>query len=378
MLCIVLCFLCTDTFAQNCYDTVELGTHTQLSFFGPLTYGSGGPTTTVNFFTENSDGTTTPIHGMSELSSGVDSDGRLCGFKGKFDDGADTAWGVDGTCEAGDWTTFSGLNNVHFTGMRAAHSPSYIAWLRMGHDGSSSSLSGTNLDFAEDGVDVDTYVRPEGILATDVTFEGPIDRIIIEQEYAGGPITKLEVRTDPCRCVTTQPTLGSIQDLTWELLSPPAAFEPAVTFAEDPAWPNLDRSSCYPDLNLASSTGESVLEVSPGSGGLNLVSVNESLLDLESLTYADFTDGTKEISMTAQVETPATWAPVSGSNPVVTGLTSNEEAFALTITEPCTSRPIVLADTTLSVTTALGTPQPETMGRTAVSLSSGAAMPEID
>ena len=129
---------------------------------------------------------------------------------------------------------------------------------------------------------------------------------------------------------------------------------------------------------MATTGSESVIEVAPTGDGRNLVSINESLLDLESWTSANFPG---EIVYTAQAETPAAWAGVSGSDPSVTGLASNEETFTLTITEPCSSRPIALdasVSLPLSVATAVGTVHAESEGRGSVSSASGAAMSEID
>ena len=114
MLGIVLVLLLRGAMADTCYEYVEVST------WSPFGGSAAEVTTVVDFFTTNSDGSTTPIHGMTELSSGVGSDGALCGLKGKFDDGSDTAWGVDGSCEDSDWITQDGLRNVHFTGVEAA------------------------------------------------------------------------------------------------------------------------------------------------------------------------------------------------------------------------------------------------------------------
>ena len=52
----------------------------------------------------------------------------------------------------------------------------------------------------------------------------------------------MEWTIDKCPCVTTQPTIYTLPDVTWVLGNPPADYEIGYFYPADPAWPLVDRS----------------------------------------------------------------------------------------------------------------------------------------
>lgn len=162
----------------------------------------------------------------------------------------------------------------------------------------------------------------------------------------------MEWTIDTCPCLTTQPTINIIPDVSWTIGDPPVDYQIGYNYPDDPAWPSVDRSinDCWGTFAVTDTSGYTdVIAITGPATTTGVVSLQfeDSTSDLDATVFDSLTaysDGVMlEFTVTVTITTPTDYdSPLwyvdesSGASALTVDYTFNVQLL-----EPCTQSAIV-------------------------------------
>ena len=202
----------------------------------------------------------------------------------------------------------------------------------------------------------------EDPLTNQFTFWGPVTNLRVRCKKQSN---FLEWTLDTCPCLTTQPSIYTLPDVSWVLGNPPSDFDIGYNYAVDPSFPLVDRSTndCWGTFTIAdTSTYTDILTITGPETLTGIASlVFDDATDDFTSTVADGLTATAdgimlEFTVTVTITTAADDATDLWYVDEATGSSALtiDETFTVYIMEPCTESAIVYDLYEFTVSMAIG------------------------